>query len=41
MSVKPGWKGRYYEDFEVGDIYRHREIRDSVCQSRWESGDKL
>ncbi len=23
MSVKPGWKGRYYEDFEVGDIYRH------------------
>ena len=23
MSIKPGWKGRYYEDFEVGDIYRH------------------
>ncbi len=23
MSVKPGWKGRFYEDFEVGDIYRH------------------
>lgn len=23
MSVKPGWKGRYYEDFEPGDIYRH------------------
>jgi acyl dehydratase len=23
MSFKPGWKGRYYEDFEVGDIYQH------------------
>ena len=18
-----GWQGRYYEDFEVGDIYKH------------------
>lgn len=23
MSVKSGWKGRYYEDFEIGDIYKH------------------
>ena len=23
MSVKPGWKGRFYEDFKVGDIYHH------------------
>jgi acyl dehydratase len=23
MSVKPGWRGRFYEDFEVGDIYQH------------------
>ena len=23
MTIKPGWKGRFYEDFEVGDIYRH------------------
>jgi acyl dehydratase len=23
MAEKPGWQGRYYEDFEVGDIYRH------------------
>lgn len=22
MSVKDGWVGRYYEDFEVGDVYR-------------------
>ena len=22
MSIKEGWKGRFYEDFEVGDIYR-------------------
>jgi len=21
---KNGWRGRYYEDFEVGDLYRHR-----------------
>jgi itaconyl-CoA hydratase len=24
MSVKPGWTGRVFEDFEVGDIYVHR-----------------
>jgi acyl dehydratase len=24
---KPGWGGRYYEDFEVGDVYRHRLAR--------------
>ena len=23
MTVKPGWQGRYFEDFEVGDVYRH------------------
>ncbi len=23
MSVKPGWNGRFFEDFEVGDIYKH------------------
>jgi itaconyl-CoA hydratase len=23
MAVKQGWVGRYYEDFEVGDEYRH------------------
>jgi acyl dehydratase len=23
MSVKPGWQGRVYEDFEVGDVYHH------------------
>ncbi|MDH3452559.1 MAG: MaoC family dehydratase [Gammaproteobacteria bacterium] len=23
MAVKPGWQGRYFEDFEVGDVYRH------------------
>jgi itaconyl-CoA hydratase len=22
--IKAGWLGRYYEDFEVGDVYRHR-----------------
>ncbi|GIW08883.1 MAG: molybdenum cofactor biosynthesis protein MoeC [Dehalococcoidia bacterium] len=23
MTVKPGWQGRFFEDFEVGDVYRH------------------
>lgn len=23
-QVKPGWRGRFFEDFEVGDIYRVR-----------------
>lgn len=22
-NVKPGWTGRFYEDFAVGDIYKH------------------
>lgn len=24
MAVKPGWQGRFFEDFEVGDVYRCR-----------------
>ena len=24
MAVKPGWEGQYFEDFEIGDIYRCR-----------------
>jgi itaconyl-CoA hydratase len=23
MAIKEGWKGRFYEDFEVGDVYQH------------------
>lgn len=23
MAIKEGWRGRFYEDFEVGDIYQH------------------
>ena len=23
MATKPGWSGRFYEDFEVGDVYEH------------------
>lgn len=23
MTIKTGWEGRYFEDFEVGDIYPH------------------
>lgn len=23
MTVKQGWNGRFYEDFEIGDIYPH------------------
>lgn len=24
MPVKPGWEGRFFDDFEVGDVYRSR-----------------
>ena len=23
MTVKDGWQGRFFEDFELGDVYRH------------------
>ncbi|NBS74683.1 MAG: MaoC family dehydratase [Betaproteobacteria bacterium] len=23
MSEKTGWNGRFFEDFEIGDVYRH------------------
>lgn len=23
MTIKTGWEGRYFEDFEIGDIYPH------------------
>ena len=23
MTVKPGWNGRFFEDFVIGDIYKH------------------
>ena len=23
MTVKEGWRGRFFEDFEVGDVYEH------------------
>jgi itaconyl-CoA hydratase len=23
VAVKAGWKGRFYEDFEIGDVYQH------------------
>ncbi|GAA4615115.1 MaoC/PaaZ C-terminal domain-containing protein [Saccharopolyspora hordei] len=23
MAVKAGWQGRFYEDFEIGDVYQH------------------
>lgn len=23
MAIKEGWRGRFYEDFEIGDIYEH------------------
>lgn len=24
MTVKPGWAGRFFEDFTVGDVYQHQ-----------------
>lgn len=22
-GIKPGWQGRFYEDFQIGDVYQH------------------
>ena len=30
MPIKEGWTGRFYEDFEVGDVYRHLNGRTVV-----------
>jgi acyl dehydratase len=27
MAVKEGWRGRFFEDFEVGDVYQHPQGR--------------
>ncbi|MHB2017997.1 MAG: MaoC family dehydratase [Candidatus Xenobia bacterium] len=27
MAVQEGWQGRFYEDFSVGDVYRHQASR--------------
>src|ERR1700709_2115058 len=34
MAVRTGWQGRFYEDFEVGDVYQHplgRTISETDC----------
>jgi len=23
VTIKQGWQGRFYEDFETGDVYQH------------------
>ncbi len=23
MAIKEGWRGRFFEDFTVGDVYQH------------------
>jgi itaconyl-CoA hydratase len=23
MTIRPGWQGRFFEDFQVGDVYEH------------------
>ncbi|MEV6929506.1 MaoC family dehydratase [Dactylosporangium sp. NPDC051485] len=23
MAIRPGWQGRFFEDFEIGDVYQH------------------
>jgi itaconyl-CoA hydratase len=31
-TVKPGWSGRFYEDFTIGDVYRHPLGR-TICEA--------
>jgi acyl dehydratase len=36
MSEKIGWAGRFYEDFEVGDVYPHQIGRTILsCDNSW------
>ncbi len=45
MPEVPGWEGRFFEDFAVGDVYVHRlgrcllitslDVSYAVCRSRW------
>jgi acyl dehydratase len=36
VMAKAGWEGRYYEDFEVGDLYQHRAGRTiSEADNTW------
>jgi acyl dehydratase len=32
MAVRTGWQGRFYEDFEVGDVYQHPLGR-TICEA--------
>lgn len=32
MPIKPGWNGRYFEDFELGDVYQHPLGR-TICEA--------
>lgn len=36
MAEKIGWQGRFYEDFEVGDVYPHQIGRTLLsCDNSW------
>ncbi len=39
MTVKEGWRGRLFEDFWVGDVYRHPlGQRVTTTDTAWFSG---
>jgi itaconyl-CoA hydratase len=35
MAVKEGWRGRFFEDFEVGDVYEHPLGRTVTTDNVW------
>jgi itaconyl-CoA hydratase len=36
MGVKEGWRGRVWEDFEIGDVYEHPLGRTvTITDNRW------
>ena len=35
MAIKEGWRGRFFEDFEVGDIYEHPFGRTVTTDNLW------
>src|ERR1700743_862823 len=34
MTTKPGWTGRVYEDFEVGDVYQQALGRTAIAADK-------
>ena len=42
MAVKEGWRGRFFEDFEIGDVYEHPLGRTiTTTDNAWFTGQSV